>query len=252
MNKKRQKVMHFARSKNSEIQMRNVHNARHEGQRFSHRRSNLPENHPRKKRKQEIEPLKQVISSLLRQLQSRKKPKFIAFPQCYYCLPRNLKVNCPNPKDIFHIFIKSKIDRNLRFHEYLRVFKRLDLHITKFIFKNWVEVKDLILESMGNLISVNITIGKGVCKYPPHFKTFLSQLLTNSNDTLIFMKIPTFFIPPHPTLPNVEEICFYANKDIVLSKDFTTYLGTLYLRLQNLRIVSVENVETRLEHFVNL
>jgi hypothetical protein len=78
------------------------------------------------------------------------------------------------------------------------------------------------------------------------------QLLKNSNDTLVYMKIPTFFIPPHPTLPNVEEICFYANKDIVLSKDFTTYLGTLYLRLQNLRIVSVENVETRLEHFVNL
>jgi len=207
-----------------------------------------------------IQGLKEVLNSLTA---SSVKEEEVGGGECVFLqqqqqqqkmMGQTQRVNVQNP-DIFHNFLISKISKSDKlnfFAQFLRIFKKLNLVITNEIFENWREIEELILISMQNLNSITISIEKGEFKIPKTFRAFLMQLLQNSNNTLVYMKIPTFFIPPQSTLPKVEEICFYANKEIVLSKDFTTYLGTLYLRFKKLRIVSVENVETRLEHFVNL
>lgn len=163
------------------------------------------------------------------------------------------RVDLPNPTYIFQNFLMSKmqkIDRNRSFIKFLRIFKKLDLVINQPIFDNWVEIQDLIVASMENLNSICICLEENIDHLPKSFSSFLFELLKNSNHTLIYMKIPTLLIPSDlTTLSKVEEICFQVAHEDVSSKFFETLLKKLSLKMESLKLISLEKLEMKSQIF---
>ena len=63
------------------------------------------------------------------------------------------------------------------------------------------------------------------------------------------MKIPTLFIPSDVTLSKVEEICFQVTHEDVSSKFFETLLKKLSLKMENLKLISLEKLEMKSQIF---
>jgi len=98
------------------------------------------------------------------------------------------------------------------FPKFLKIFKKLHLHITSQILMKFDSVTKVILQNMKNLHQIRFYSEQNT---PRNFDAFALQFLQNSQSTLKTLKFNTREIFPLPivSLPNVTKIKFHVKVD---------------------------------------